>query len=68
MLQLFCSINVKNVTRSIDISSVAREVMASCSILDQGSLSEVEQLLLYMQARKRTKEGDAGLLLFVVYE
>ena len=59
---------MKNVTRSIDVSSLAQEVMASCSILDQGALSEVEQLLLYMQARKRTKEGDAGLVLSVVYD
>ena len=53
---------MENVNRATNIPSLAREVVANCPIIDEDKLPELEQLLLYMQARKRTKEGAAGHL------
>lgn len=55
-----CSVNVKNLSRTTDIPNLAKQVVATCQLINPARLAEVEQLLLYMQARKTTNEGDAG--------
>ena len=57
-----CSINVRNLSQATDILNLAREVLARCPIINPARLPEVEQLLLYMQARKTTKDGETGLV------
>ena len=54
---------VKNLGRSTDIPSLARHIVATCQLIDEACTPELEQLFLYMQARKTTKEGEAGLYL-----
>lgn len=54
-----CSVNVKNLSHTTDIPSLAKKVVDTCELINPARLPEVEQLLLYLQARK---EGDAGQL------
>ena len=56
------SINVKNLSHTTDIPTVAKKVVDTCELINPARLPEVEQLLLYLQARK---EGDAGQLAMI---
>ena len=57
-----CSVNVKNLSHTTDIPSLAKQMVATCQLISPAPQADVEQLLLYMQARKTTNEGDAGQL------
>ena len=52
---------MKNLSRSTNIPSLAQHIVTTCQLIDPASVGEVEQLLLYLQARKTTKEGEAGV-------
>lgn len=60
-----CSVNVKNLSHTTDIPSLAKKVVDTCELINPARLPEVEQLLLYLQARK---EGDAGQLSMIDLE
>ena len=55
-----CSINVNNLNHATDIPDLAKHIVATCELINPARLAEVEQLLLYLQARKTTNEEDAG--------
>uniref|UniRef100_A0A6Q2Z7A0 Kinesin-associated protein 3b n=1 Tax=Esox lucius TaxID=8010 RepID=A0A6Q2Z7A0_ESOLU len=47
-------IRVKSLNANTDISSLARKVVEECKLIHPSKLSEVEQLLFYLQNRRKT--------------
>ena len=52
------SINVKNLSVSTDVQTLARQIVSQCSQIQPSRLPEVEQLLLYLQTRAGDKWGE----------
>lgn len=59
-LLIMSSINIKNLGRTTNVPNLAKHIIENCHLIDPAKLPEVEQLLLYLQARKTTKETEAG--------
>jgi hypothetical protein len=49
------SIKLKTLNPNTDISALAKEVVNKCKLIHPSKLSEVEQLLYYLQNRKENK-------------
>uniref|UniRef100_A0A667ZBR9 Kinesin-associated protein 3a n=1 Tax=Myripristis murdjan TaxID=586833 RepID=A0A667ZBR9_9TELE len=49
-------IRLKSLNANTDISSLARKVVEECRLIHPSKLPEVEQLLFYLQNRKKTNE------------
>ncbi|CAI8055975.1 Kinesin-associated protein 3 [Geodia barretti] len=52
-------INIKGLSRTTNVPNLAKHIVESCNLIDPAKLPVVEQLLLYLQARRSTKEGEA---------
>jgi hypothetical protein len=52
-------VNIKNLSRNTNVPGLAKHVVEACQLIDPARLPEVEQLLLYLQARKSTTDGEA---------
>ena len=52
------SINVKNLSVSTDVQTLARQIVSQCSQIQPSRLPEVEQLLRYLQTRAGDKWGE----------
>ncbi|XP_042369991.1 kinesin-associated protein 3-like, partial [Plectropomus leopardus] len=51
-------IRLKSLNGHTDISSLARKVVEECRLIHPSKLSEVEQLLFYLQNRKQSNDNQ----------
>lgn len=49
-----CRIRLKSLNSNTDIASLARKVVEECRLISPSRLPEVEQLLFYLQNRKKS--------------
>lgn len=54
MFSSVCRIRLKSLNTSTDIASLARKVVEECRLISPSRLPEVEQLLFYLQNRKKS--------------
>ena len=61
LLLFICSINIKGLSKSTDIQSLAGFLVSQTPLISSKRLPEIEQLLKYMLNRKLNKPGFQGM-------
>ena len=61
LLLFICSINIKGLSKSTDIQSLAGFLVSQTPLISSKRLPEIEQLLMYMLNRKLNKPGFQGI-------
>ena len=61
MLRLMCAnsrVNVSGLTASSNVTTIAKQLIEQCNLIQPSRLPELEQLLMYLQKRKLEKKGN----------
>ena len=61
-----CRVNVSGLTASSNVTTIAKQLIAQCNLIQPSRLPELEQLLMYLQKRKVEKKGDFEILKYLV--
>lgn len=51
---------MSGLTASSNVTTIAKQLIAQCNLIQPSRLPELEQLLMYLQKRKLEKKGEAG--------
>ena len=52
------SVNVSGLTASSNVTTIAKQLIGQCNLIQPSRLPELEQLLMYLQKRKLEKKGN----------
>ena len=61
-----CRVNVSGLTAASNVTTIAKQLIAQCSLIQPSRLPELEQLLMYLQKRKLEKKGDCKTMKYPV--
>ena len=58
MCALFSRVNVSGLTAASNVTTIAKQLITQCNLIQPSRLPELEQLLMYLQKRKVEKKGN----------